>query len=124
MELNIFAAWIGFTIGGISGAIPGLFFHGESWLGGYGSWKRRMLRLGHISFFGLGGLNLAFALTARSLGIEERMELVGILLIIGAILMPTVCYLSAWKQPFRHVFFIPASSIIIGTALFAWSIMP
>lgn len=124
MEANIFAAWIAFTVGVISGAIPGLFFHEESWLGGYSSWKRRMMRLGHISFFGLGGLNLAFALTARSLGIEDQVELMGILLIVGAIMMPTVCYLSAWKQPFRHIFFIPASSVIIATVLFAWRIIP
>ena len=47
--------------------VLGLFFHRENWLGGYASLKRRMYRLGHISFFGLGAVNLLFWLTVKSL---------------------------------------------------------
>ena len=47
---NIVAAWIGFSLGCISGAIPGLFFQNQDWLGGYTSWPRRLIRLAHISF--------------------------------------------------------------------------
>ena len=43
--------------------VLGMFFHGENWLGGYASFKRRMYRLGHISFFGLGAVNMLFCLT-------------------------------------------------------------
>ena len=61
MMVNLHAAWIGFFAGCLAGAIPGLFFHGSDWLGGYASWPRRMIRLGHVAFFGIGFLNLAFA---------------------------------------------------------------
>ncbi|HMF37455.1 MAG TPA: hypothetical protein VKF17_12475, partial [Isosphaeraceae bacterium] len=62
-DLNLTVAWLAILLGLISGTLLGLFFHREDWLGGYGSWRRRMLRLGHISFFGTGLLNLSFALS-------------------------------------------------------------
>lgn len=68
IELNVWAAWIGIALGLLSGTIQGLFFASEDWLGGYASWPRRMLRLGHISFFGIAFLNLAYASTLHLLG--------------------------------------------------------
>ena len=96
MSLNLYTAWIAFLLGCIAGAIPGIFFHNANWLGGYSSWKRRIIRLAHISFFGIGALNLAFALTVYMLEIKSGLVLISYLLIIGAITMPTICYLSAW----------------------------
>jgi len=123
MMTNLLAAWIGLMLGCVAGAIPGLFFHNNDWLGGYASWRRRMMRLGHISFFGIGFINLLFALTARALGLEAGLQGASILLLLGAVAMPTVCYLSAWMPVFRHLFFIPAMSVTIGIALFTWRII-
>lgn len=117
VQLNLVAAWIGFLAGVISGIVPGLLFHGEEWMGGYGSWRRRLTRLGHISFFGIGFINLAFALTARSLGLESGLALASGLFITGAVSMPLLCYLSAWKKPFRHLFFIPVVSLAGAIAI-------
>lgn len=117
MELNLYAAWIGIFLGFLAGAIPGMFFHKDEWLGGYGSWRRRMLRLAHISFFGIGFINLAFALTAKNLPLTSS-TLSSMLLITGAFTMPMVCYLSAWKKFFRNLFFIPVLSLIIGVGSF------
>ena len=41
-------------------------------MGGYGSFRRRLARLGHISFFGLGFLNLLLAFTNQLVGLPER----------------------------------------------------
>jgi len=120
MIINLQAGWIGILLGCIAGAIPGLFFHEPGWLGGYSSWQRRMIRLGHIAFFGIGFINLAFALTAKAFGLQAGLASISILLITGAAAMPSVCYLSAWKPAFRHLFFIPATSVSAGIALFAW----
>ena len=114
--INITAAWIGFLLGGISGAIPGLFFHRYDWLGGYTSWPRRLIRLGHISFFGIGFLNLGMGLTGQLLSIESWTA--SLLMIVGAIAMPLLCYASAFKPAFRHLFFIPAGSVILSIVLF------
>jgi hypothetical protein len=120
---NIYAAWIGILLGCLIGAVEGLFFHKEDWLGGYISWRRRMLRLGHISFFGLGLINLALVLTARALEIEKEVYTPSILFIIGIVGMPILCYLSAIKSVYRHLFFIPTLSIIIGTGDFLLKII-
>jgi hypothetical protein len=118
MTLNIIVAWIGFLMGCVSGMVTGLFFRGEGWLGGYASWTRRMIRLAHLAFWGLAFLNLAFALSARALSLTSGLVVASTLLIIGAITMPLVCYLSAWRSHFRHVFFIPALSVTVAVVLF------
>jgi hypothetical protein len=123
MLINLHAAWIGFLLGCLAGAVPGLFFHDAQWLGGYASWPRRMIRLGHIAFFGIGLLNLSFALTARHLDLQTGLETTSVLLLVAAVTMPTVCYLSAWKPAFRHLFFIPAASLTVAVALFAWRLL-
>ena len=102
MLINIHEAWIGFLLGFLAGAIPGLFFHRSDWLGGYTSWQRRMVRLAHIAFFGLGLINLSFALTARTLGLAAGLGIMSALLIVGAVAMPLVCYLSAWRVLLRQ----------------------
>jgi hypothetical protein len=116
--LNFTAAWIGIFLGLIAGAVEGLFFADDEWRGGYSSWRRRMVRLGHISFFGLGFINLAYALSLDYLVISCPNCWPSILLVIGAVTMPLVCYLSAWRKAFRHFFFIPAGSVIIGIGHF------
>jgi hypothetical protein len=120
----LMAGWLGMAGGVVSGAVIGLFFHREDWMGGYGSFRRRMTRLGHISFFGLGFLNLAFALThhatrggsASLSGSQLAIASAGLLL--GAVTMPTCCFLTAWrKEPFRHLFFIPVTGVAVGITL-------
>ncbi len=117
-KLNTLAAWFGILAGVIAGLVQGLFFHKEEWLGGYTSWKRRMVRLAHISFFGIGFVNLAFAFAVYSANIQSGIVLPSYLFIIGAITMPIVCYLSAFKKFFRNLFFIPVLSVLVGTVVF------
>jgi hypothetical protein len=123
MTINLYAAWIGFALGCVAGAVTGLFFHEKHWLGGYSSWPRRLIRLGHISFFGVGLLNLAFALSARAVGLDSRLTAASGLFLLGAVTMPLVCYLSAWRVTFRHLFFIPALSVTCGVVLFTWRLL-
>jgi hypothetical protein len=114
--INITAAWVGFALGAVSGAIPGLFFHNMDWLGGYTSWPRRLIRLAHISFFGIGFLNLGMGLTCKVMDVDPGWA--SALMLLGAVMMPTVCYLSAFKPSFRHLFFIPAGSVLLSIVLF------
>jgi hypothetical protein len=121
--INVYAAWIAILLGCVAGAVQGMFFRGEEWLGGYGSWPRRMLRLGHLSFFGIGFINLGFVLSAHALGIGNSARVPSILLLIGLIGMPLVCYLAAIKDTFRHLFFIPVLSVITGVTAFLYQIL-
>ena len=115
MQINLGAGWIAILIGLLSGAVIGIFFHREDWLGGYGSWQRRMLRLAHISLIGTGLFNVAFALSTETLNIV-RPRVASILFIVGAVSMPAVCALSAWRPSFRHLFFIPVVSLVVAAA--------
>lgn len=114
--INLWAAWIGILLGMTSGLIQGLFFHREDWLGGYPSWPRRLMRLGHISFFGTAFLNLAYAGTVGLLGPASHVTAASLLLVAGAVLMPLVCYLAAWRKPLRHLFALPVLSLL-GAAI-------
>lgn len=116
--INLYAAWVGILMGFLAGAVEGLFFHREDWRGGYANWSRRMTRLGHISFFGIGFINLAYGLTVSALGPEAHVALSSYLLIVGAVTMPVVCYLAAFRKGFRHLFFVPAGCLIAAVVLF------
>ncbi len=119
---NCYAAWFGILLGCVAGAVQGLWFHRPDWLGGYDSWARRMLRLGHISFFGIGLINLAFAVTAGAIGMK-RIAWPSALLLTGAGGMPLVCYLAAYRQEFRHLFPVPALAVIGGIGSVLWRLM-
>jgi len=118
VEQNIVAAWMAFLFGALAGAVAGLLFHDEAWLGGYGSWRRRLMRLGHVAFFGLGFINLGFGLTVQALNLASRgIDDASFLLIVGLITMPLLCYLTAWKKGFRHLFIVPVGSVVVAVAL-------
>ena len=122
-ELNILAGWAAMLIGVLSGAAIGLFFHVDSWAGGYASFRRRMLRLAHISFFGIGFINVMFGLTLQALQLTGPALTVGSLgLIVGVITMPLCCYLTAWKKIFRHLFPVPVLAVGMGIValLYGW----
>jgi len=121
--VNLHAAWTGFLLGAVAGAVQGLFFHREDWLGGYGSWTRRMLRLGHVSFFGLALFNLAFALSLGAPAADLRAVWSSRLFLVAAATMPLLCYLSAFRPAFRHLFFVPVLSVIAGAGTFLWRLL-
>lgn len=118
---NLIVGWVGVLLGVAAGAVMGLSFWREDWLGGYGSWRRRMVRLAHISFFGLGFINVAFALSVAHLAVPAgpAVAAASYCLCAGAATMPLVCYLSAWRQPFRHLFPIPVVAVAAGVAIVA-----
>ena len=116
--INFYAAWIGIFLGFIAGAVIGLFFHDENWMGGYSSWRRRMARLGHISFFGIALINLTYSLSVTFFNVKINTPYPSYLFIAGAITMPLICFLSAYKKSFRHLFFIPVICLIVGTFIF------
>lgn len=113
--VNLIGGWLGMLAGVLSGAIVGLFFHRDDWMGGYGSYRRRLTRLAHISFFGLGFLNLLFAATSMQLALRgASLAIASWALVAGAVTMPVCCFLSAWRKPFRHLFPIPVLAVTAG----------
>ena len=119
-ELNLALAWSWVALGFGSGLVLGLFFHREQWLGGYASLKRRLYRLGHISFFGLGVLNLCFYFTVRELALTGPFVTAGAwAFVAGAIFMPACCVLMAHAPRLRPLFAVPVVSLLVGGVLTA-----
>ena len=119
MQANILAAWFGILFGLLSGVAMGLFFHKKDWLGGYASWPRRLIRLGHISFFGIALLNFAFVATVAYLRLPTApLALASTLFVLAQITMPLVCFAAAFRPKLRHLFFIPVLNVIGATGLF------
>jgi hypothetical protein len=123
-QINLYAGWLGMLGGVLSGSLIGLRFHRPDWLGGYDAFPRRMVRLGHISFFGIGMLNVLFGLTVSQTQLRPGpLHVASIGFIVGAVLMPATCFLTAWRERLRHLFVLPvaAVSIAIIALLIAWT---
>jgi len=117
-SLNLIAAWTGILLGFLSGMMLGMFFHREEWLGGYGSFRRRMYRLGHISFFGLGAVNLFFWITMKlSTAAGTLVDVASGAFILGAITMPLCCVIMAHFPKLHLTFAVPVASLITGGVL-------
>jgi hypothetical protein len=115
VRINLVAGWVAMLIGVVVGAAMGLFFHHEEWLGGYGSFRRRMLRLGHISLFGLGFMNVLFALSVPALALPTTYaRIASASFLAGAITMPGCCFLTVFWKPLRHLFPVPVGCVLVG----------
>jgi len=111
-------AWLWVLGGFLSGLALGTKFHGEDWLGGYTSHRRRLYRLGHISFFGLGMVNFMFFLTAHLLPLAgPRIMIASLAFILGAASMPVCCVLMAHWPRLRVIFAIPILSLVTGAVI-------
>jgi hypothetical protein len=117
MQINLLAAWVGILLGFLSGLALGLCFHREDWLGGYGSFKRRLYRLAHISLFGLGVVNFLFYFTAQAVHGGSLLPLASSAFIVGAITMPVCCVLRAHFPNTQSLFALPVLSLVAGGAL-------
>src|SRR6185436_16610328 len=97
----------------LSGAVLGTRFHHEEWLGGYGSFKRRLYRLGHISFLGLAAMNLLFYFTALSAPTDPTDTLWASRgFLIGAFTMPLCCAAMAHFPKAHYLFAVPVVTLL------------
>lgn len=111
--------WAAMMAGIVSGSVMGIFFHREDWLGGYSSYRRRMVRLGHIAFFGMGAINLLMSASTRSMDRERWVVLSPIAarsLLVATLAMPLTCFLTAWRPSFRHFFPVPVAAAALAVA--------
>ena len=77
-----------------------------------------MTRLGHISLFGLAFINLAYALTVRALELSSASVWPSRLFIVGAVTMPLICYLSAYRKSYREHHGVDAPPPLTGDLMF------
>jgi hypothetical protein len=115
--LNWTAGWLLILASFLVGAVLGLFFHRDDFLGGYQSFPRRLLRLGHIALAALGMLNVLYALSPWPTPGDWTSSAASACFVAGGIAMPAICFLSAWRRPFRHLFAFPVIALVTAVAL-------
>jgi len=112
---NWYAGWALILSAFVTGAVIGLYFHRPDFLGGYTSFRRRIIRLGHIAQAALGMMNVVYGLSPWPAASSWEASAASVGFIIGGISMPAVCFLTGWKEPFRHLFFVPVTALIFAT---------
>ncbi len=131
-ESNRRVGWCCAVMGALSGLVMGLWsFDGPvatpGWLGDYGATPRRLARLGHIAFFGLGMLNLLLAreLGQTSLGGMGR-RVASWAMNFGNVWLPVALFAAAWWAPLKYLFPGPARGVgvALGLAAFGAVIQP
>ena len=109
---NWYIGWWMLLAAFAEGAVVGLFFQREEFMGGYGSWRRRVMRLGLVALAGLGMLNLVFGISPLPVGGTWQAGGTAVGLIVGGIAMPAVCFLAAWRMGLRHLFVVPVAALV------------
>jgi hypothetical protein len=110
--VNWWAGWILRLAGFLSGAIIGIGFEREAFWGGYTSFRRRIVRLGHIALCALGMINLLFVLLVQSNSLAT--SIASICFIVGGCAMPLVCFLAGWRASLRRLFPIPVVALVLA----------
>ena len=117
---NWTAGWLLVLAAFVSGAVLGLGWYREEFLGGYASFRRRVIRLGHVAFAALGLMNVVFSLSPLPIPGTPAARLASACFIAGGVLMPLVCFLSGWRQQWRHLFFLPVLSLVAAVMFTLW----
>jgi hypothetical protein len=112
--LNWYAGWGMILAAFLSGAVLGVFFYRDDFLGGYAAFPRRIARLGHIALAALGMLNVIHSLSPVAAQSSTRALIASGGLIVGGVCMPAVCFLAAWRPALRRWFFLPVIALVVA----------
>jgi hypothetical protein len=114
---NWFFGWSLILAAFASGIPLGLQFHRDDFLGGYTGFRRRVVRLGHIALAALGMINVLFAMSPWPAAGAWMGRGASVGFMVGGVGMPIVCFLTAWRDGFRQLFFIPVTALIAAVVM-------
>jgi len=116
------------AIGAGTGLIMGLWsFNGPmpppEWLGEYADVSRRLARLGHIAFFGLGILNVLLAdeLSTDRIGYTAR-RVASATMNFGNIFLPLTLFAAAAHHPLKYLLPVPAIAVSVALVVAAYGL--
>lgn len=127
-KLNRTVAWVSLVLGAISGLVFGLWSFGgpvevPAWLGDYGVVSRRLARLCHISFFGLGILNLLVARELPGCALREQAKrTASAAMNFGNVFLPLVLFAAAIYHPVKYALVLPGLSVTLALAITAYGV--
>jgi len=120
--------WLSMAVGIGTGLIMGMWsFDGPmpvpAWLGEYGSVARRLARLGHIAFLGLGILDVLLAREVPRLALSAAMRrTASVAMIVGNALLPPALFAAAAWRPCKYLLPLPATAVFVAVVLTAWGV--
>lgn len=127
-KLNRAVAWVSLVLGAASGLVLGLWSFGgpvevPAWLGDYGDISRRLARLCHISFFGLGILNLLVARELPRCALREYgKQTASIAMNFGNAFLPLTLLAAAVYHPMKYAMGLPSLSVALALAITAYGV--
>ena len=115
---NRAVGWASLAVGAGTGLILGLWsFDGPvpvpTWIGEYGDTSRRMVRLGHIAFFGLGILNILLAHELPRLSNRAR-RIASPAMNFGNAFLPLTLFAAAAYPPLKYLMPFPALAVLLA----------
>ncbi len=92
-------------------------------LGDYGSVARRLARLGHIAFLGLGILDVLLAREIPRLALSAALRRTASrAMIFGNVLLPPALFAAAACRPCKYLLPPPAIAVCVALVLTAWGV--
>jgi hypothetical protein len=125
---NRTVGWISLALGAATGLLLGLWsFDGPvsvpSWLGDYADTSRRLARLGHISLFGLGILNLLLSTELPRCALGARAtRLASVAMNLGNGLMPITLFAAVVYHPVKFALPLPALAVTLALVVTAFGV--
>ncbi len=125
-EWNRRVGWLSIAAGIGSGLVLGMWsFDGPmdvpAWLGDYSSTGRRLVRLGHIAFVGLGVIDVLLAREMPRLVLSEaRRRVAAGAMIFGNVFLPLVLVAAGPWRPVKWLLPVPAVAVFVAISVMAW----
>lgn len=89
-------------------------------MGEYGDLSRRLVRLGHIAFFGLGILSLILARELPELALDRAAKTwASRLMVFGNVFLPLTLFAAGVFEPLKYLMPLPAMAVFAAMALAA-----
>lgn len=118
-EILLAYAFLALPVGLLLGLALGLVARHEGGWGGYGSFRRRAARLGHIAAVMLPVIAGFYALALGDASHDPALAWGVGLWIGGGLGLPAVLFLAAWHPRLRLALPVPALATTAGAAAFA-----
>lgn len=122
---NLAVGWSSLAVGAVTGLVLGLWSFGgpvplPEAIGAYDALARRLLRLGHIAFFGLGILNI---MLSRNIGQwlipPDRARLALRAMNFGNLFLPVTLIAAAFFEPLKYLMSLPALAVTLALVIAA-----
>jgi hypothetical protein len=122
---NRSVGWTSMAVGVGAGLLLGMWsFDGPlavpEWLGAYDATSRRLVRLGHIAFIGLGILDVLLARELPQLRLSARWRRIASgAMILGNVLLPPVLVAAGAWRPLKYLMSLPATAVFVALVVAA-----